>query len=219
MVDAQQLPRPNKRQLQAAATRERMLQAATEIFAEKGYQAASVGTITKRADTAHGTFYLYFRNKDDAFAQVFAGIGDQVRDQSRLAPREDRYDNVLGTVRSFLAVFVQHPGLMRAMVEGMMLSTQVEGIWREMRSGFADKIARRLEREQDAGVVRALDPQAAAQALSSMAEWYAFTHLVLGDSATPPTERELDAAVDTLADLWFHAVYGVTDRAASPPHP
>src|SRR3954468_12470061 len=126
MTDAQPIPRPNKRQLQAAATRDRMLQAATEGFAEKGYQAASVGTITKRADTAHGTFYLYFRNKDDAFAQVFAGIGDQIRDESRLAPREDRYENVTGTVRSFLAVFVQYPGLMRAMVEGMMLSAQVE---------------------------------------------------------------------------------------------
>jgi len=214
MTDAQQLPRPNKRQMQAAATRERMLQAATEIFAEKGYQAASVGTITKRADTAHGTFYLYFANKDDAFAQVFAGIGDQVREQTRLSLREDRYDNVVATVRSFLSVFVQYPGLMRAMVEGMMLSSQVEAIWREMRTGFADKIAHRLEREHDAGAVRGLDPQAAAQALSSMAEWYAFTHLVIGDASAVPTERELEAAVATLADLWYHAVYGVTDRSS-----
>jgi len=216
MTDAQPLPRPNKRQLQAAATRDRMLHAATEVFAEKGYQAASVGTITKRADTAHGTFYLYFRNKDDAFAQVFAGIGDEIRDESRLSLREDRYENVLGTVRSFLSVFVQYPGLMRAMVEGMMLSPQVEGIWRDMRTGFADKIAHRLEREQEADAVRGLDPHAAAQALSSMAEWYAFTHLVLGDASAAPTVPELDAAVETLADLWYHAVYGVTDRSPAP---
>lgn len=216
MTDAPQLPRPNKRQLQAAATRERMLQAATEVFAEKGYQAASVGTITKRADTAHGTFYLYFRNKDDAFAQVFAGIADQIRDESRLHLAEDRHENVLGTVRSFLSVFVQYPGLMRAMVEGMMLSPQVEGIWREMRTGFAGKIAHRLEREHEAGAVRALDAHAAAQALASMAEWYAFTHLVLGDATAAPAERDLDAAVETLADLWYHAVYGVIEPAAPP---
>ena len=54
-------------------------------------------------------------------------------------------------------------------------------------------------------------PTAAAQALASMAEWYAFTHLVIGDPTSPATQDDLDDAVTTLADLWFHAVYGTTD--------
>lgn len=205
-------PRLNKRQLQAAETRERMLQASSAVFAERGYQAASVGAITARAETAHGTFYLYFRNKDDAFAQVFDSLGDRIRDASRARLSDDRHEGVVGVLRGFLEVFVEHPGLMRALCEGMMLSPSVEEIWRAMRTGFSDRIAHRLEREQEAGVVRALDPQAAAQALCSMAEWYAFTHLVLGDPTTPATRDDLDDAVATLADLWYHAVYGTTDR-------
>ena len=217
MTDTKPEPLPNKRQLQAAATRERMLQAATDVFAERGYQAASVGAITKRAETAHGTFYLYFRNKDDAFEQVFASLGEHIRDESRARLSDDRYEGVVGVIRSFLSVFIQYPGLMRAMVEGMMLSPGVETMWREMRTNFSDRIAHRLEREHDAGLVRSLDPQAAAQALASMSEWYAFTHLVLGDSTAPATVSELDAAVATLADLWYHAVYGVTDRSINGP--
>lgn len=218
MTDTVPTPRPNKRQLQAAATRERMLQAATDVFAEKGYQAASVGTITKRADTAHGTFYLYFRNKDDAFAQVFADLGNHMRDESRAAIIGDRYEGVAAAIRGFLSLFIRYPGLMRAMVEGMMVSPNVEALWREIRTTFSDRIAHRLERERDAGLVRMLDPHAAAQALASMSEWYAFTHLVLGDATTtPPSASELDAAVETLADLWYHAVYGVTDRSVGGP--
>lgn len=205
-------PRLNKRQLQAAETRERMLQASAAVFAERGYQAASVGAITAKADTAHGTFYLYFRNKDDAFAQVFDSLGERIRASSRAGLSDDRYEGVVGVLRGFLEVFVEHPGLMRALCEGMMLSPSVEGIWRAMRTGFSDRIAHRLEREQAAGAVRTLDPQAAAQALCSMAEWYAFTHLVLGDPTTPATRDDLDDAVATLADLWYHAVYGVTDQ-------
>ncbi len=204
-------PRPNKRQLQAAATRDRMLQAANDVFAEKGYQAASVGAITKRADTAHGTFYLYFKNKDDAFGQVFGSITDQMREESRARLSEDRYQGLVGVIRGFLGVFVQHPGLMRAMGEGMMLSPVVEDIWRDMHKHYADRITHRLDREREAGAVRALDTHAAAQALASMAEWYAFTHLVLGDDAPAPTENDLDLAVETLADLWYHAVYGVAE--------
>ena len=205
--------RPNKRQMQAAATRERMLQAATAVFAERGYQAASVGAITARAETAHGTFYLYFRNKDDAFAQVFDSIGERIRESSRAGLSDDRYEGVAGVLRGFLEVFVEHAGLMRALCEGMMLSPSVEEIWRAMRTGFSDRTAHRLEREHEAGAVRTLDPQAAAQALCSMAEWYAFTHLVLGDPTTPATKHDLDDAVATLADLWYHAVYGATDRS------
>src|SRR4051812_44753724 len=114
--------RLNKRQQQAAETRDRMLQAAAEVFAEKGYQGASVGAITKRAETAHGTFYLYFKNKDDAFAQVIARIGELIQGESRARLSDDRYENVRGVIRGFLIVFVHHPGLMRATVEGMMLS-------------------------------------------------------------------------------------------------
>lgn len=214
-VDDQRTPqRLNKRQQQAVETRERMLRAAAEIFAERGYQAASVGAITTRADTAHGTFYLYFRNKEDAFAQVFATVTDQIRDRSRAGLSDDRYQGATGVIRGLLSVFHEHPGLIRAMVEGMMASPQVEQLWRDMRADFASRLALHLEHEQANGVVRPLEPEAAAQALASMTEWYAFTHLVLGDPTSPATQDDLDDAVATLADLWYHAVYGTTDRSA-----
>lgn len=213
-VDHGRPPRLNKRQQQAADTRERMLRAAAEIFAERGYQAASVGAITTRADTAHGTFYLYFRNKEDAFAQVFATIGEQIRERSREGLSDDRYQGVVGVIRGLLSVFHEHAGVIRAMVEGMMASPQVEQLWREMRADFAGRLAHHLEHERANGVVRNLEPEAAAQALASMAEWYAFTHLVIGDPTSPATQDDLDDAVATLADLWFHAVYGTTDRDA-----
>src|SRR3954468_18368967 len=81
---------PGKRQQQAAATQEQLLDAARDVFAERGYQATTVGAITTRANTAHGTFYLYFRNKQDAFAQVFATIADQIRERSRAGLSDDR---------------------------------------------------------------------------------------------------------------------------------
>lgn len=213
-----------------------MLVAARDVFEAKGYRAATVGAITVAADTAHGTFYLYFKNKDDAFAQVMAAVCDELREAQRALLAPERYEGVEGVVRGFLGVFVEHPGLWRALLEGMLASPAVEQVWWEMRTTFVDRIAHRLAREQEVGAVRALDAREAALALGSMAEWYAFTHLVLGDGARPaamggaaavdgvdPTvgapggPEALDEAVRTLTDLWYHAVYGTTDRSVARP--
>ena len=36
-------------------------------FDERGFQAVRVDDVVRRAKTSHGTFYLYFANKDDLF--------------------------------------------------------------------------------------------------------------------------------------------------------
>ena len=48
----------------ASSKRERILQAAIQVFAEHGYFNARVSDIAARADVADGTIYLYFKNKE-----------------------------------------------------------------------------------------------------------------------------------------------------------
>jgi len=45
----------------------RLLEAGLAEFGEAGFQGARVEDIVRRAKTSHGTFYLYFANKDDLF--------------------------------------------------------------------------------------------------------------------------------------------------------
>ncbi len=47
-----------------------ILQAAKLVFAERGYHAASINDIIKRAGIARGTFYLYFSSKDAVFESI-----------------------------------------------------------------------------------------------------------------------------------------------------
>src|SRR4051795_7155074 len=61
--------RPGGRELRSRGrrTRERLLTAGAEVFAERGYHAARVDDVVKLAETSHGTFYLYFANKEELF--------------------------------------------------------------------------------------------------------------------------------------------------------
>jgi AcrR family transcriptional regulator len=51
--------------------RRRILQAAVKVFARKGYFAARVAEIARRAGVADGTIYLYFRGKEDILVSLF----------------------------------------------------------------------------------------------------------------------------------------------------
>ncbi len=52
---------------QGRRTRKRLLDAATVVLSDKGFHATRVDDIVRRARTSHGTFYLYFANKEDLF--------------------------------------------------------------------------------------------------------------------------------------------------------
>jgi len=49
----------------------RIIQAATKVFAKKGFFHAKVSDIAKEARVADGTIYLYFENKDDILISLF----------------------------------------------------------------------------------------------------------------------------------------------------
>jgi AcrR family transcriptional regulator len=64
-------------------TRERVLEAARELFAAHGYDAVSVRKVAGQVGISHGTIYLYFRDKDDLLLQVC----------------EDQFSHLLATLR------------------------------------------------------------------------------------------------------------------------
>jgi TetR/AcrR family transcriptional regulator, fatty acid metabolism regulator protein len=61
---------PANRVSKKAIKRESIIQAATEVFGKKGFQAASIVEIAQRAGVAEGSIYQYFKNKEDLFFSI-----------------------------------------------------------------------------------------------------------------------------------------------------
>lgn len=63
----------------------RIINAATKVFAQKGFYQAKVSEIAKEANVADGTIYLYFENKDailiSLFEEQMKGVLDNMREQ------------------------------------------------------------------------------------------------------------------------------------------
>lgn len=195
---------PSKRQQQAAATQEQLLVAARDVFAERGYQAATVGAITTRANTAHGTFYLYFRNKQDAFAAVMASVTEEVYREAEPDASVDPRAGLESSIRGFLDAFVRHSKLWRTLLEASFTSDDVQSVWLTLRARFVARIARDLRALCSAGATRDLDVELVANALGGMVEWTATTQYVLGSG---PSGRSVEDTAAALADLWWSAVF------------
>ena len=61
---------------QGRATRARLLEAAVPALAEHGFHAARVDDVVRLAGVSHGTFYLYFSNKEDLFRSLAEQCAD-----------------------------------------------------------------------------------------------------------------------------------------------
>src|SRR3954471_188287 len=59
-----------KREQTKVANRQAILDAAREVFGELGYETATVRDIIRRTGLAAGTFYNYYRSKEEVFAAL-----------------------------------------------------------------------------------------------------------------------------------------------------
>jgi TetR/AcrR family transcriptional regulator, fatty acid metabolism regulator protein len=60
------------------ARRLKLLTAAIRLFGRKGYHATTVPMIVAAAHSSIGSFYSYFKNKEDIYAAVLESIGESI---------------------------------------------------------------------------------------------------------------------------------------------
>ena len=67
MSTTQVVDKPGKRERIKAENRTAILAAARVVFSEIGYEAATVRDVIRRTNLASGTFYNYFKSKEELF--------------------------------------------------------------------------------------------------------------------------------------------------------
>ncbi|MFF2900023.1 TetR/AcrR family transcriptional regulator [Streptomyces sp. NPDC057966] len=85
-------PPPEERRRDAAATRRRLLEAARDLFAERGYEGATVRVIAARAGVNQALLFRYFGSKRGLLTEVVALGG---LEQLRATPPEELFETAL----------------------------------------------------------------------------------------------------------------------------
>jgi AcrR family transcriptional regulator len=202
----------SKRQQRSATTSDQLLVAAREVFEARGFVATSVAAITEAANTAHGTFYLHFKNKEDVFARIMGDLTADLYREERPPRTADAFEVIELSIRDYFRVFDANRQLWRCLIEAIHHSAVIEDLWLGLRRPFVERFERRLEHVIALGAARPMDASVAAQALGSMVEWFAFVHFVL--EQPPGAVRTLEEVAHSIADLWVHALFGRIDLGA-----
>jgi AcrR family transcriptional regulator len=105
--------------------RDRIIQAAVTVFAEKGYHRATISDVVQRSGLSVGAIYTHFRNKEELFLHSCDLISGQGLDEMaiRLAPLTSTADRLRAAVAYYVETideFEDAPGqvgLVRAWAE------------------------------------------------------------------------------------------------------
>jgi AcrR family transcriptional regulator len=91
---------------QGVETRAKLLDAAVRALAENGFHATRVDDIVRVAGVSHGTFYLYFANKEDLFRTLAERCADEADALAESLGVVDAGAAGVPTLRSWLAEFL-----------------------------------------------------------------------------------------------------------------
>ena len=170
-IDAVGLP-ASKRVLrsQGRRTMRKLLDAAMVAFDQRGYHATRVNDVVEIAKTSHGTFYLYFSNKEDLLRALVAEAATEAQSldaSSQRGPESAaaQWDDVRRWVRSYSDLWVRYAPLFRAWTDlakiDPELTESAPDLGRDVRCAGAPDRPLRL-------AITIIDAQAAGMAVLAM---------------------------------------------------
>lgn len=167
MSEEGEAPRPpDPRVERGEATRARLVEAARELFAQRGYAGVGTEEVVRRAGVTRGALYHHFRDKRDLFRAVYEQTEEDLvtATAARASSAEDPWQALVTGIGAFLDA-CSEPALMRI---GVLDAPAVLG-WREWREIGARHglglIEATLKAAMDAGTLRRTDVEPLARLL------------------------------------------------------
>ena len=121
-----------KREENANTTRQQLLEAAEARIRANGYEQVSVEEITQVAGAAKGTFYNYFKKKDDLIRALYQRRFQGLNDRIPLLAETDAQTSIRAYLEGFAAI-IETAGVMqaRAWVRYMLLPQEGQSKWED----------------------------------------------------------------------------------------
>jgi AcrR family transcriptional regulator len=156
--------------LRAQRTLARLLEAGVKVFERDGYYAARVDDIVRAARTSHGTFYVYFANKEELFATLTQNIADQMAELAEslgpVTPERRGYEELRRWIGSFADLYSRYGSVIQVWTEAETGSSDIGRRGSQVLADFSAALSRRIAPNLPSDV----NPDVTALALVAMIE-------------------------------------------------
>lgn len=186
------------------AKRTAMMQASVQVFAEKGYHAATIRDIVKQAGVAIGTFYFYFPDKETLFVHLYEETAEFILHTIRQAinSRSVFSKQVIAALQAYVNIAVYEPAIVQLLLVGGIGAVPSLN---SKRIAFRQQLAAVWQRPITAVIENG---QATPQNAQRTAEAFigAIDEVILNLISYPDPEEEAATAVQELANLLLRMV-------------
>lgn len=156
-TDGRELRRQGKR------TMAKLMDAGMRVLAERGYHAARVDDVVRLAKVSHGTFYLYFSNKEDLFRALAVQCADEMTQLASMLgpvpPTDAGIDELGRWLREFFTTYRTYGVVIRAWMEDQVTSRELGRLGSQTFNAITQSLVTRLREvhgdEHDAEVAAA----------------------------------------------------------------
>jgi len=169
---------------ETGSSRAELVEAAAVVFAERGYQAASVDEVIRRARLSKGTFYFNFASKEDLFLAVIKErLDDPAHELMQITAGAAGNSPTSGVVSAGLAELFRNERdtlmLLQEYWSHAARDEQLAARYRTRQAWLRDALAHALEqRHQHTGVPLSFDARRLAQAFIALGQGLALESIV-----------------------------------------
>lgn len=148
------------------------IRSAAAVFAEKGFHGASTRDIAERMGIKQGSFYYYFKSKEEALGEVCVfGIEEYVERMKAIAASDQPFEaKLMATITSHLTSYRERNEALKVHNdERLYLPQDKRARLKELGSRYRQELEKVFEEGARAGVLRdTIDCHFAAQAVIGM---------------------------------------------------
>jgi AcrR family transcriptional regulator len=188
---------------QGRKTMRRLSDAGMRVFAERGYHQSRVDDIVRAARTSHGTFYLYFANKEDLLRALAvdcaAAMEALAQEVEPIDPGEAGYEALRGFLAKFVSTYRRYGVVIRAWMEDQVSDREVDRLGIRAFLHIANALGRRLDEN---GTRQPVDATASVAALMALLERFSYA------VASRDLGFDEDAMLDSLTTIVQRGFFG-----------
>jgi AcrR family transcriptional regulator len=183
------------------------LDAARQVFSEKGYLNAKISDIAAAAGRSTGSFYNYYENKEQLLEALLEEFGSEVVAGSLSSKHADPEAGIRAAVTAYWTTYKKYLPEIIGLFQMSMLDETFRQRWRSNRASGIEQILSGLQGAERAGYRIGLPLDALASALVTTLESYCYTWLAT-DGDIGVARPDDDTAIEILTAIWYRTVYG-----------
>ena len=168
-----------------------LIEAAERLFEDVGFYQTSISDICKKANTAVGTFYIYFDSKTDVYRYLIESYKKEIKTllANSIEGCTTRYEKEREGIKCFIKYALRKPTVYNLIWGSLSIDKQ---LFTDYYESFAESYARSLSRDKDESIK--VDVTTVAYMLMGITNFLGL-HAIFSDMSDDEIDEMMDMTV------------------------